>query len=91
MICPLQEKTTKYSANYASHTSRGSKAVDFTAPANRVINGKTYYTTKGAKLYAAASGTVIKSTYSATATATISLSTTATDFLRSTLTATLAL
>ena len=65
LICPLQEKSTYYSASFASHSSRGTASVDFCAPANRVINGKTYYTTKGAKLYAAASGTVTKATYAA--------------------------
>ncbi len=63
LISPLQEKTTYYSATFAQHSSRGTASVDLCAPANRVINGKTYYTTKGAKVYAVASGTVTKSTY----------------------------
>lgn len=63
LISPLQEKTTYYSQGFAAHSSRGSAAVDLCAPANRVINGKTYYTTKGAKLYACATGTVIKSSF----------------------------
>lgn len=65
LICPLQDGAVGYSANFASHSSRGSAAVDFTAPKNRVVNGKTYYTTKGAKIYAAASGKVILATYQA--------------------------
>lgn len=63
LISPLQEKTTYYSATYAQHCSRGTASVDLCAPANRVFNGKTYYTSKGAKVYAVASGTVTKSTY----------------------------
>ena len=63
LISPLQEPTTYYSATFAQHSSRGTASVDLCAPANRVINGKTYYTTKGAKVYAVASGTVTKSTY----------------------------
>ncbi len=63
LISPLQESTTYYSATFAQHSSRGTASVDLCAPANRVINGKTYYTTKGAKVYAVASGTVTKSTY----------------------------
>lgn len=64
-ICPLQDGDVKYSATFASHSARGTASVDFVAPKNRVVNGKTYYTTKGAKLYAAASGTVTISTYAA--------------------------
>ncbi len=64
-ICPLQDGAVRYSATFASHSSRGTASVDFVAPKNRVVNGKTYYTTKGAKLHAAASGTVTKSTYAA--------------------------
>ena len=61
-ISPIQDKSVYYSATYAQHSSRGSKSVDFCAPANRVFtNGKTYYTTNGAKLYAVASGTVVTS------------------------------
>ena len=64
-ISPIQDKSVYYSATYAQHSSRGSKSVDFCAPANRVFtNGKTYHTTNGAKIYAVASGTVTKSTYS---------------------------
>ncbi len=63
VISPLQESTTYYSCGYAEHSSRGTASVDLCAPANRVINGKTYYTTKGAKVYAIASGTVTKSSY----------------------------
>lgn len=64
-ICPLQDGAVRYSATFASHSARGTASVDFVAPKNRVVNGKTYYTTKGAKLYAAASGVVTKSTYAA--------------------------
>ncbi len=61
-ISPIQDKSVYYSATYAQHSSRGSKSVDFCAPANRVFtNGKTYYTTNGAKIYAVASGTVVTS------------------------------
>ncbi len=63
IISPIQEKTVYYSATFAQHSSRGTASVDLCGPANRVINGKTYYTTKGAKFYAVASGTVIKSSY----------------------------
>ncbi len=63
LICPIQESTVYYSADFASHSSRGTASVDFCSPKNRVINGKTYYTTKGAKFYAVASGTVTKSAY----------------------------
>lgn len=61
-ISPLQDKSVYYSATYAQHSSRGSSSVDFCAPANRVFtNGKSYYTTNGAKIYAVASGTVVTS------------------------------
>lgn len=61
-ISPLQDKNVYYSATYAQHSARGTKSVDFCAPANRVFtNGKTYYTTNGAKIYAVASGTVVTS------------------------------
>lgn len=61
-ISPIQDKSVYYSATYAQHSSRGSKSVDFCAPANRVFtNGKTYYTTNGAKIYAVAGGTVVTS------------------------------
>ena len=63
LISPIQESTVYYSANFASHSSRGTASVDLCSPQNRVINGKTYYTTKGAKFYAVASGTVTKSSY----------------------------
>lgn len=63
LISPIQEPTVYYSATFAQHSSRGTASIDLCAPANRVINGKTYYTTKGAKFYAVASGTVTKSTY----------------------------
>ncbi len=63
LISPIQESTVYYSATFAQHSSRGTASIDLCAPANRVINGKTYYTTKGAKFYAVASGTVTKSTY----------------------------
>ncbi len=63
LISPIQEPTVYYSATFAQHSSRGTASVDLCGPANRVINGKTYYTTKGAKFYAVASGTVIKSSY----------------------------
>lgn len=61
-ISPIQDKSVYYSATYAQHSSRGSKSVDFCAPANRVFtNGKTYHTTNGAKIYAVAGGTVVQS------------------------------
>ncbi len=66
-ISPIQDKSVYYSATYAQHSSRGSKSVDFCAPANRVFtNGKTYYTTNGAKLYAVAAGKVVTATYQTT-------------------------
>ncbi len=63
LISPIQEPTVYYSATFAQHSSRGTASVDLCGPAYRVINGTTYYTTKGAKFYAVASGTVIKSSY----------------------------
>ena len=63
LISPIQESTVYYSATFAQHSSRGTASVDLCSPQNRVINGKTYYTTKGAKFYAVASGTVTKSSY----------------------------
>ncbi len=63
LISPIQEPTVYYSATFAQHSSRGTASVDLCGPANRVIGGKTYYTTKGAKFYAVASGTIIKSSY----------------------------
>ncbi len=62
-ISPIQDKSVYYSANYAQHSSRGSKSVDFCAPANRMFtDGKVYAnTTNGAKIYAVASGTVVTS------------------------------
>lgn len=62
-ICPIQRSSVYYSADFASHSSRGTASVDFCAPANTTINGKTYYTSKGAKIYAIASGKVTKSTF----------------------------
>lgn len=62
-ICPIQESGVKYSADFASHSSRGTASVDLVSYQNRVINGKTYWTTKGAKVHAMADGTVTKSTY----------------------------
>ncbi len=64
IISPIQDKSVYYSATYSEHISRGTASVDMCAPANRVVNGQTYYTSKGAKIYAVASGTVTKSTYS---------------------------
>lgn len=63
LISPIQEPTVYYTATYAQHSSRGTASVDLCGPANRVINGKTYYTTKGAKFYAVADGVVTKSSY----------------------------
>ncbi len=61
-ISPIQDKSVYYSATYAQHSSRGSKSVDFCAPANRVFtNGKTYHTSNGAKIYAVAGGKVVQS------------------------------
>lgn len=66
-ISPIQDKSVYYSATYAQHSSRGSKAVDFCAPANRVYtNGKTYYTSNGAKVYAVASGKVVAASFQTT-------------------------
>lgn len=65
IISPLQDSTAYYSCRFAEHSSRGTASVDLCAPGNRVYNGKSYYTTKGAKIYAVASGKVIKSTYTA--------------------------
>lgn len=65
MICPLQDGNVIYSANFASHSSRGTASVDLTCVKNRVINGKTYSTSKTADIHAAASGAVIKTAYSA--------------------------
>ncbi len=62
-ISPLQDKTTYYSCPFSQHSSRGI-AVDLCAPANRTYtNGKTYYTSNGAPLYAVASGTVATVSY----------------------------
>ncbi|MBR5202324.1 MAG: peptidoglycan DD-metalloendopeptidase family protein [Clostridia bacterium] len=61
-ISPLQDSNVYYSATYAQHSSRGSRSVDFCAPANRVYtNGQTYHTSNGAKIYAVADGTVVTS------------------------------
>ncbi len=58
----MQDKNVYYSATYAQHSARGTKSVDFCAPANRVFtNGKSYYTTNGAKIYAVAAGKVVTS------------------------------
>lgn len=64
MICPLQDRSVQYSANYASHSARGTKAVDFVARQNRFVHGKTYVTTKTAKIYAVASGKVVRAIHS---------------------------
>jgi len=61
-ISPIQDKSVYYSATYAQHSSRGSKSVDFCAPARRYVFGGYHYTTNGAKIYAVASGTVVTST-----------------------------
>ena len=65
VISPLQDKTAYYSATFAQHCSRGTASVDLCAPANRIINGQSYYTSKGAKVYAVVSGTVTISEYGA--------------------------
>ncbi len=66
-ISPIQDKSVYYSATYAQHSARGTKSVDFCAPANRVFtNGNTYYTSNGAKIYAVASGTVVQASYQTT-------------------------
>ncbi len=61
-ISPIQDKSVYYSATYAQHDARGSKSVDFCAPARRYVFGGYHYTTNGAKIYAVASGTVVTST-----------------------------
>ncbi len=63
VISPIQDKSVYYSATYSQHISRGTASVDLVAPANRIVNGQSYYTSKGAKIYAVASGTVTKSTF----------------------------
>ena len=63
IISPIQESGAHYSRNFATHSAQGTASVDIVSYKNRVINGKTYWTTKGAKVYAVASGTVTKSTY----------------------------
>ena len=66
-ISPIQDKSVYYSATYAQHSARGTKSVDFCAPASRVFtNGQTYNTTNGAKIYAVASGTVVQASYQTT-------------------------
>lgn len=66
-ISPIQDKSVYYSATYAQHSSRGSKSVDFCAPANRVYtDGRTYYSSNGAKVYAVASGTVVAASFQTT-------------------------
>ena len=66
-ICPIQESGVKYSANFASHSSRGTASVDLVSYKNRRVSNSfgsgTYWTTWGADLYAMADGVVVKSTY----------------------------
>lgn len=66
-ICPIQESGVKYSANFASHSSRGTASVDLVSYKNRYVSNSfgsgTYWTTWGADLYAMADGVVVKSTY----------------------------
>ena len=66
-ICPIQESGVKYSANFASHCSRGTASVDLVSYKNRYVSNShgsgTYWTTWGASLYAMADGVVVKSTY----------------------------
>lgn len=63
VISPLQDGDVKYTATFAQHSARGTASVDLGCMANRVVNGKTYYTSKTAKIYAPFTGTVTKSTY----------------------------
>lgn len=63
IISPIQESGVHYSRDFATHSAQGTASVDIVSYKNRVINGKTYWTTKTAKVYAVASGTVTKSTY----------------------------
>lgn len=66
-ICPIQESGVKYSANFASHSARGTASVDLVSYKNRYVSNSfgsgTYWTTWGADLYAMADGVVVKSTY----------------------------
>lgn len=66
-ICPIQESGVKYSANFASHSARGTASVDLVSYKNRRVSNSfgsgTYWTTWGADLYAMADGVVVKSTY----------------------------
>ena len=66
-ICPIQESGVKYSANFASHSARGTASVDLVSYKNRYVSNDfgsgTYWTTWGANLYAMADGVVVKSTY----------------------------
>lgn len=66
-ICPIQESGVKYSANFASHSARGTASVDLVSYKNRYVSNSfgsgTYWTTWGANLYAMADGVVVKSTY----------------------------
>ena len=65
MICPVQDSTAYISSGYNAHMSSSRNgAIDLCAPGTRVINGKTYYNvSRGATLYAVASGTVLKVSY----------------------------
>lgn len=63
-ICPIQESGVQYSTRYAEHVQVSIGAVDLVSYQNRYINGKYYWTTKTAKIYAMADGVVVKSTYS---------------------------
>ncbi len=66
-ICPIQESGVKYSANFASHSARGTASVDLVSYKNRYVSNShgsgTFWTTWGADLYAMADGVVVKSTY----------------------------
>ena len=66
-ICPIQESGVKYSANFASHSARGTASVDLVSYKNRYVSNSfgsgTYWTTWGANLHAMADGVVVKSTY----------------------------
>lgn len=65
MICPVQDSTAYISSGYSAHMSSSRNgAIDLCAPGTRVINGKTYHNvSRGATLYAVASGTVLKVSY----------------------------
>lgn len=66
-ICPIQESGVQYSANFASHSARGTASVDLVSYKNRYVSNShgsgTFWTTWGANLYAMADGVVVKSTY----------------------------